>query len=64
MFLTEHSWKNVTNFISNGRTKSAGCLSAVYALMVDWQLGMGQAKPLLYRNFKNHKKYFVTILNG
>ena len=27
--------KNETNFISDGRTNSAGCLSAVYALMVD-----------------------------
>ena len=27
--------KNATNFIGNGRTKSAGCLSAVYALTID-----------------------------
>ena len=37
--------KNKTNFISNGGTKSASCLSAVYALMVDWQLGVRMARP-------------------
>ena len=49
--------------ISNCHTKRAGCLSAVYALMVDWQLGVRMVWPgpfymYVYQNFFLHDFFF------
>ena len=64
MFMFNRTFSAKMHFISKCRRKNAGCLSAVYALMVDWQQGVRMARPLLYRNFlfnifDDHPRQFI-----